>query len=86
MTLSTPTLPTELPEAVTAQIAETRFRLRTDAAATGASDAEIDEALARAVEHYRDARVHAFIGILVERDVRESLGLRRSDVALDVWG
>ena len=72
-----PVLPTELPEATTAQIDEARIRLHADAAAAGAHDTEVDEALVQAVERYRDARVHAFLGVLVERDVRERLGLRR---------
>ena len=42
----------------------------------GVSETLVDDALAHAVEDYRDAPVHTFIGVLVERQVRESLGLR----------
>lgn len=71
-----PTLPTELPEAVAAQIDDARYWLHKDAAAAGVSKKLVDDAIADAVEAYREARVHAFIGVLVERQVRQALGLR----------
>jgi hypothetical protein len=70
------TLPMELSEGVTAQIDEARHRLENDAAAAGISRKLVDDAVADAVEAYRGAHVHAFIGILVERQVRGLLGLR----------
>jgi hypothetical protein len=73
-----PVLPTELSEAVTAQLDEARLRLHADAAAADVSLTDVDDALARAVERFRDAHVHAFLGVLVEREVREALGLRRT--------
>jgi len=65
-----------LPDAVTAHIDDARYRLRHDALAAGVSETLVDDALAHAVEDYRDAHVNTFIGVLVERQVRESLGLR----------
>ena len=71
-----PSPSTALPDAVTAHIDDARYRLRRDALVAGVSETLVDDALAHAVEDYRDAHVHAFIGVLVERQVRESLGLR----------
>lgn len=67
----------ESAEAVDAQIREARDVLRADAAAAGVEPALVDDAVAAAADTYLDARVHSFIGILVERDVRSALGLRR---------
>ena len=69
--------PTELAEAMDTQVAETREVLRSAAAAAGVDSRTIDAAIDTAVAAYAGARVHAFLGILVERDVREHLGLRR---------
>ncbi|MCX6467096.1 MAG: hypothetical protein NTW05_26440 [Pseudonocardiales bacterium] len=71
-------LPTELREAVTAQIEETQVRLRADAAAAGVPVAAVDAAIAEAADAYAHVRVHAFLGILVERHVRETLRLGRA--------
>jgi hypothetical protein len=70
-------LPVELPEALHAQIEEARALLRADARAAGSDPALVDAALNAAVNRYASAHVHAFIGILVEREVREQLDLRR---------
>lgn len=43
----------------------------------GVAVSRVDDALAAAVHDLRDAHVHAFVGVLVERQVRESLGLRQ---------
>jgi hypothetical protein len=75
-------LPTDLPEAVTAQIEQTRSRLRADAVAAGISTVAVDEAIAAAMDAYAGVRVHAYLGILVERQVRESLGLRSAGRAV----
>ena len=69
--------PSELPEAVDAQVAEARTLLHADAAAAGTDLALVDAAVAAAVGRYAAARVHAFIGLLVEREVREELHLQR---------
>lgn len=73
-----PALPLELPEAVLAQVEETRALLQADALAAGSDPAAVDAALDAAAERFADAHVHAFIGILVEREVRERLRLRRA--------
>ena len=73
------------PEAVDTQIREAREVLRADAAAAGVEPDLVDDAVSAAAHAYLDARVHSFIGILVERDVRSALGLRR-DVAEDGTG
>jgi hypothetical protein len=70
------TSPTELAEAVDAQIREAREVLRADAAAAGVDPQLVDAAVDAAIASYAHARVHAFIGILVERDVRSALQLR----------
>jgi hypothetical protein len=70
---------TELPEAVEAQIRETREVLHADAAVAGVDPQEVDAAVDAAAARYRDVRVHAFIGILVEREVRSALDLRTPD-------
>jgi hypothetical protein len=69
------TPPTELPEAVDSQIHEVREVLHADAAAAGVDPQLVDTAVDAAAEEYRDARVHAFIGILVERHARAALHL-----------
>lgn len=70
-------LPVELPEALHAQIEEARALLRADARAAATDPALVDAAVNAAVNRYACAHVHAFIGILVEREVREQLHLRR---------
>jgi hypothetical protein len=62
---------TELAEAVEAQIREVREVLRADAEAVGMDPELVDAAAAS----FGGARVHAFIGILVEREVRARLRL-----------
>lgn len=69
------TPPTELPEAVDSQIHEVREVLHVDAAVAGVDPRLVDAAVDAAAEEYRDARVHAFIGILVERRARTALHL-----------
>jgi hypothetical protein len=70
------TPPTDLGEAARAQIQEVREQLQFDAAAAGVNRETVDAAVDTAVAAYAGARVHAFIGILVERDVRDQLRLR----------
>ena len=69
------TPPTELAEAVHAQIREAREVLQADAVAAGVDPQLVDAAVDAAADTYGSARVHAFIGILVERDVRSALRL-----------
>ena len=66
-----------LPEAQQAQISEARTLLRADARAAGSNPELINEVLNAAVARFADAHVHAFIGILVEREVRERQHLQR---------
>ena len=70
------TPPTELPEAVEAQVQDVRDQLLADAAETGLDPQVVNAAVDDAVAAYADAHVHAFIGVLVERRVRETLHLR----------
>lgn len=71
-----PVPPAEFPEAIQAQLDETREVVRRAAALAGISAAAVDEAVDEVAAGYANARVHAFVGILVERAVRERLGLR----------
>jgi hypothetical protein len=71
---------TELAEAVEAQSRETREVLHADAEVAGVDPQQVDAAVDAAAGDYVDARVHAFIGILVERQVRSALHLRTPDV------
>ena len=66
---------TELAEAVEAQIREVREVLRADAEAVGMDPELVDAAVDAAAASFGGARVHAFIGILVEREVRARLRL-----------
>jgi hypothetical protein len=66
---------TELPEAVEAQVREAREVLRADAEAAGIDPQLVDAAVDAAAASFGKARVHAFIGILVEREVRATLRL-----------
>ena len=67
----------EAADAVAAQIRDVRDVLRTDAAAVGIDIERVDTAVDTALAGYAGARVHGFIGVLVERDVRAALRLRR---------
>ncbi len=69
--------PTELPEAVAAQLRDVRAVLHGEAVAAGVAQDRVDAELNRAAAGYRDAHVHGHVGVLVEREVREALGLRR---------
>jgi hypothetical protein len=69
------TPPTEFAEMVHAQIREAREVLQADALAAGVDPQLVDAAVDAAADTYGSARVHAFIGILVERDVRSALRL-----------
>jgi hypothetical protein len=71
----------ELADGVDTQIREAREVLRADAEAAGVEPALVDAAVKAAADAYGDARVRTFIGILVEREVRSTLGLRRSGPA-----
>jgi hypothetical protein len=80
------TPPTELAEAVEAQIREAREVLRADAADAGLDPQLVDAALNSVVAAYADARVHAFIGILIEREVRSALHLETHGLPRDGLG
>ena len=71
----------EASHAVAAQVREVRDVLRTDAAAAGIDIARVDAAVDTALAGYSEARVHGFIGVLVERDVRSALRLRQVSAA-----
>ena len=77
---------TELPEAVEAQIREAREVLRADAEAAGVDPQLVDAAVDAAAASFGEARVHAFIGILVEREVRSTLRLATHDTTDDGQG
>jgi hypothetical protein len=64
-----------------AQVRDVRDRLLRETRAAGLDDRTVDELVEQAAADYRDARVHAYIGILVERAVREQLVLPRSAAA-----
>ena len=74
---------TELPEAVEAQVREARDVLRADAEAAGLDLHLVDAAVDAAAASFSEARVHAFIGILVEREVRSTLRLAMHDATND---
>ncbi len=69
----------ELAEAVEAQIREAREVLRADAVAARVDPQLVDAAVDAAAASFVNARVHAFIGILVEREVRSALHLAIHD-------
>lgn len=73
----------ETREAVAAQIRDVRDVLRTDGAAAGIDIECVDAAVDTALAAYAGARVHGFIGVLVERDVRSALRLGRVSVTDD---
>ncbi len=62
---------------VAAQVRDVRGSLLRDGAAAGADLAVIDAAIDRAVAAYAHCPVRSFVGVLVERSVREQLALRR---------
>ena len=70
---------TEAAEAVAAQIRDVRAALHVDAAAAGVAPELVDSAVDTAAATYAGARVHGFIGVLVEREVRAALRLRSSN-------
>jgi hypothetical protein len=73
----------ETREAVATQIQDVRDVLRTDGAAAGIDIARVDAAVDTALAAYQGARVHGFIGVFVERDVRAALRLGRVSAADD---
>lgn len=75
MTAATRSATVDPHDAVRAQIEEVRAALRRDAASVGIAAAAVDAEMDTCTAHYADARVHAFIGVLVEREVRRRLGL-----------
>jgi hypothetical protein len=77
---------TELPEAVEAQVREAREVLRADAEAAGVDLQLVDAAVDASAASFAEARVHAFIGILVEREVRATLRLATHDTTNDGQG
>jgi pyruvate-formate lyase-activating enzyme len=58
-----------------AQLLEVRERLLRDATAAGVDAQAVQDSIARAVTGYSDAPVRAFIGVLVEREVRAELSV-----------
>jgi len=58
-----------------AQLQEVRQRLLRDAAAAKVGQPAVEASIHRAVEGYAQAPVRAFIGVLVEREVRAELSL-----------
>jgi len=54
---------------------DVRDVLRDDAVTAGIDLACVDAAVDTALAGYSDARVHGYIGVLVEREVRSTLGL-----------
>ncbi len=64
--------------AVAAQLRDVHGALLRDAEAAGLDPAVLDGALERATAVYAPRRVRTFVGVLVERAVREELGLRRT--------
>ena len=56
-----------------AQVRGVRDRLLRETRAAGLDDRTVDELVEQAAADYRDARVHAYIGILVERAVRDAM-------------
>lgn len=70
-----PLLPDE-PDALNAQLDEVRSTLVHDAGAVGLDSQTVLRAVDEAATTYRNAPVRNFIGVLVERTVRERLSLR----------
>ena len=62
---------------VDAQLRDVRDSLLRDGLAAGVDPAAIDSAIDRAAAIYAHRPVRAFVGVLVERSVREQLTLRR---------
>lgn len=65
----------ETAAALAVQIQDVRDVLRDDAVTAGIDLACVDAAVDTALAGYSDARVHGYIGVLVEREVRSTLGL-----------
>jgi hypothetical protein len=70
-----PTPATEFETASRTQLSEIRERLLTDAAHAGLDPDHVTATIDHATELYRGARVRSFVGILVERHVRNALDL-----------
>jgi hypothetical protein len=66
---------TEYEEAAAAQLREVRGRLVREGVAAGLDEQVVDKAVDDAEDAYVDAAVRSFVGILVERAVREKLDL-----------
>jgi hypothetical protein len=62
---------------VDAQLRDVRDSLLRDGLAAGVDPAAINSAIDRAAAFYAHRPVRAFVGVLVERSVRERLTLRR---------
>lgn len=62
-----------------AQLQEVRQRLLRDAAVAGVDATTVEASISEAIVSYADAPVRAFIGVLVERDVRAELSLPASN-------
>ena len=69
------TSPAETATALAVQIQDLRDVLRDDAVAAGMDPARVDAAVDTALAGYAEARVHGYIRVLVEREVRSTLGL-----------
>ena len=63
-------------DAAEGQVQEVRQRLVREAGAAGVDEQLVHAAVDEAAAAYARAPVQAFVGILVERAVREQLGLR----------
>lgn len=64
--------------AAAAQLRDVHAALLRDAEAAGLDPATLEAAMERATAIYACRRVRTFLGVLVERAVREELGLRRT--------
>jgi hypothetical protein len=67
--------PTEGATAARVQLDDARARLHVRAERAGIAPGVVDAAVDRVAARYATATVHAFLGILVEREARELLGL-----------
>jgi hypothetical protein len=72
-----PLLPDEA-RALNAQLDEVRAKLVHDAGAAGVDRRAVMRAVDEAARTYRNAPVRNFIGVLVERTVREQLGVPKT--------
>jgi hypothetical protein len=64
-------------EQAQAQLDEVRARLQRDGVAVGLSADEVGQAVDAAAAEYTIARVQTFVGVLVERTVRQELSIPR---------